>query len=673
MFNRILIANRGEIACRIMRTARRLGIETVAVYSEADAGAMHTRLADIAVPIGPAPAAESYLDMKTLVAVAREVRAQAVHPGFGFLAENAGFARALARAKIAFIGPGLKAIAVMGDKIESKKIAELAGVNTVPGYTGTVAGAGRAAKIAARIGYPVMVKAAAGGGGKGMRVVASADALEEAVTSAMREAKSSFGDSRIFIEKFIEEPRHIEIQVLGDSFGNLIHLGERECSIQRRHQKVIEEAPSPFLDDEMRGAMGAQAVSLAKAVNYRSAGTVEFIVDRERNFYFLEMNTRLQVEHPVTEAITGIDLVEEMIRIAAGEKLRLAQKDVEFDGWAIEARLYAEDPARGFVPSTGRLSRYRAPESAGAARFEAGSDIRLDTGVEEGDEISMHYDPMIAKLVTRGRDRGAAISEMRAALDGMEIEGPANNRVFLAAIMARPRFAEGRINTAFIEDEFPDGYDGAAEVSDAHAELFAAVAACAARRDADRGRRATDGLRSPAGREGAAEIDLVVVMGDAQHALRIGPSGDGYDIRLNGRRLRIDSDWRPGERLFRGVIDNRVFCVQIAGDSTGYRLSHDGAEAVAAVMSPRVAELARLMPEKISPDMSRYLLSPMPGLLLSVSVKQGQTVKTGEALAVVEAMKMENVLRAERDGRIATLHAATGDSLAVDQAILEFD
>jgi propionyl-CoA carboxylase alpha chain len=653
MFKKILIANRGEIACRVIRTARRMGIATVAVHSVADRDSVAVKMADEAVEIGPAPAAESYLVVDRLLDAIRRTGADAVHPGYGFVSENAAFARALEAEGVAFIGPPVGAIAAMGDKIESKKLAAAAGVSTVPGHMGIIADADEAASIAAGIGFPVMIKASAGGGGKGMRIARSAAEVADGFRSAQNEARSSFADDRIFIEKFIEEPRHIEIQVLADAHGNTLWLGERECSIQRRHQKVIEEAPSPFLDAATRKAMGEQACALARAVDYRSAGTVEFIVDRDRNFYFLEMNTRLQVEHPVTEMITGLDLVEQMIRVAAGEKLAFTQDDVTLDGWAIEARVYAEDPARNFLPSIGRLVRYRTPHE--------GNGVRIDNGVEEGSEISMYYDPMIAKLVTHGADRAEAIARMQGALDGYYVRGVNHNMAFLASILAHPRFAEGRLSTDFIAEEYPDGYAPAAPEGAVRDRFVAAAAVVHDRLE----------------RRGAARHaprERVVRLGGTAYPVTV-TSGSGGDelVAFDGREITVDADWMPGAPLLAGAIDGVPVEVQVDRKGVGYLLTHAGVEAMVQVMSPRVAELAALMPEKAPPDMSKFLLSPMPGLLVSVAVAEGTTVRAGEELAVVEAMKMENILRATADGTVKTLHAAPGASLAVDQAIIEFE
>jgi propionyl-CoA carboxylase alpha chain len=650
MFSKILIANRGEIACRVIRTARRMGIKTVAVYSEADVEALHVRMADEAVAIGPPPAAESYLRIDKIVAACKQTGAEAVHPGYGFLSERPAFAEALAKEGVAFIGPTPDAIAAMGDKIESKKLAAAAGITTAPGHLGIIENTDEAATIAHGIGYPVMIKASAGGGGKGMRIARDDAELREGFSSAQHEAKSSFGDDRVFLEKYIEEPRHIEIQVLGDAHGNVVHLGERECSIQRRHQKVIEECPSPFLDPATRAAMGAEAVALSKAVNYRSAGTVEFIVDRNKNFYFLEMNTRLQVEHPVTEMVTGLDLVELMIRVAAGEKLPFGQEDVRQTGWAIEARVYAEDPTRNFLPSIGRLVRYIAPE---------GDGIRNDTGVSEGAEISIYYDPMIAKLCAYGADRAEATQRLCGALDGFYVAGLRHNIAFLNAIIAKPRFAEGRLSTNFIAEEFPDGFAAPAEPVKAD-RLILIAAALADRRLGEI--------------EGTPAADMVSVLLDgAAQTLTLRAEPGGYAIERDGETLRAASDWQPADKLMHLRLEDHVATVQIDRlPGRAFRLTHAGVTRRAQALSPRAAALLEMMPPKAVADTSRQVLSPMPGLLSALVVAEGQEVKAGEALAIVEAMKMENVLRAERDGTIARLCAKAGDSLAVDQVILEF-
>jgi len=660
MFNKILIANRGEIACRVMKTARRMGIGTVAVYSDADRDALHVQLADEAVHIGPAASAESYLVMERIVQACKETGAQAVHPGYGFLSENAAFCELLEKEGIAFIGPAPHAMVSMGDKIASKQLAAEVGVNTIPGYAGVIEDADQAVRVAGEIGYPVMLKASAGGGGKGMRVAWNDDECRDGFERATNEAVASFGDGRILIEKYIQDPRHIEIQVMADSQGNCIYLNERECSIQRRNQKVIEEAPSPFVDESTRQAMGEQAVQLAKAVNYRSAGTVEFIVDAERNFYFLEMNTRLQVEHPVTELITGLDLVEIMIRVAAGEPLPLTQAEVRIDGWAMESRVYAEDPFRNFLPSIGRLVRYRPPEGEG---------VRVDTGIYEGGEVSMFYDPMIAKLITHGSDRKEAIRRMQDALDAYYIAGVRHNISFLNAVMSHPRFQQGRLSTNFIAEEYPDGFH-AEDVPQVDAAKPVLVAAVIHRHYMDRAARLSGQMP---GHERLVNDDWVVMINQAPHAVQVEPSGTGYRLFYDGREYRVESDWRPGQPLFCGTIDGEALCFQVQRHGLWYHLFHRGAESRALVLPPKAAELYALMPEKEAPDLSRFLLSPMPGLLVKVSVQEGQEVKAGEELAVVEAMKMENVLRAEQDAVVAAIKAAPGDSLSVDQVIIEFE
>jgi len=661
MFKKILIANRGEIACRVMRTARRLGIRTVAVYSDADRHALHVRQADEAVRIGPAPSAQSYLQAEAIIEACRKTGAEAVHPGYGFLSENTAFAEALAKAGITFIGPKAHAITSMGDKITSKKIAEEAGVSTVPGYTGVIEDAEHAVRIAREIGYPVMLKASAGGGGKGMRVVRDDEECRDGFTRATNEASSSFGDGRVFAEKFIEEPRHIEIQVLADSHGNIIHLGERECSIQRRHQKVIEEAPSPFIDQQTRDAMGAQAIALARAVDYQSAGTVEFIVDRDRNFYFLEMNTRLQVEHPVTELVTGLDLVELMIRVAAGEKLPIRQQDVRLRGWAIESRVYAEDPFRNFMPSIGRLIKCRPPV--------ASEHVRIDTGIEEGSEVSMYYDPMIAKLITGGDTRDQAIDRMADALDAYYIRGVSHNISFLNALISHPRFREGRLSTNFIADEYPDGFHPA-DVPREDPALAAVVAAAVHRRLMDRAAQLSGQLASH--RKKVASDWVVLLHGEQQPVSVIAVQG-GFEVSCQGQTYRVKTSWQPGQPLFLAEINGRPVCVQVDRHGVTYRLFHRGAESEALVVSPHAAELSRHMLEKTPPDLSKFLLSPMPGLLVRLAVAEGQEVKAGEELAVVEAMKMENSLRATSDGVVTKVLAEQGQSLQVDQPILEFE
>ncbi len=661
MFTKILIANRGEIACRVIKTARRMGIKTVAVYSEADADALHVNMADEAVAIGPAASAESYLVIDKIVAACKQTGAQAVHPGYGFLSEKGPFCAALEKAGIVFIGPTPDAMAAMGDKIESKKLAAKAGVSTVPGHLESIPTEDEAVAIANRVGYPVMIKASAGGGGKGMRIARNDQETREGFASARNEARSSFADDRVFIEKYVEEPRHIEIQVLADAHGNTVYLGERECSIQRRHQKVIEEAPSPFLDEKTRQAMGEQAVALAKAVDYRSAGTVEFIVDKDRNFYFLEMNTRLQVEHPVTEYVTGLDLVEQMIRVANGEKLGFTQKDVKLKGWAIEARVYAEDPTRNFLPSTGRLVRYQPPAED--------KHVRVDTGVYEGGEISIYYDPMIAKLVTGGATRAEATERMRQALDAFYIRGLRHNIPFLSALVTHPRFASGKLSTNLIAEEFPDGFHGA-RLSDAETRALVAVAATVHRVAQERDIKITGQLPGHGAR---LEHELVVNLGDASHPVVVSVSPGGCDIVVQGKGLSVRSRWSPGEPLFAGTVDGKSIVVQIDREGVAWRLTHGGVALRALVLSKLGAEMLALMPAKAPPDTSKFLLSPMPGLLSQIAVKAGQEVKAGEPLAVVEAMKMENVLRAERDGKIKAIHAEKGATLAVDQKIVEFE
>jgi propionyl-CoA carboxylase alpha chain len=661
MFKKILIANRGEIACRVIRTARRMGIATVAVYSEADQDARHVALADESVGIGAPAAKESYLAIDKIIAACKQTGAEAVHPGYGFLSENAAFCEALEREGIVFIGPRVHAIRAMGDKIASKKLALSAGVSTIPGYNEVIPDADRAVKIARDIGYPVMIKASAGGGGKGLRVVSNDEQCREGFTSCRNEAKNAFGDDRVFIEKFIEEPRHIEIQVLGDAHGNVVYLWERECSIQRRHQKVLEEAPSSFLDAATRKAMGEQAVALAKAVKYQSAGTVEFVVGRDRSFHFLEMNTRLQVEHPITEMITGLDLVELMIRIAAGEKLPFRQQDVKLNGWAIECRINAEDPFRNFLPSVGRLVKYIPPE-------EQDGKVRVDTGVYEGGEISMYYDSMIAKLITHAANRDAAIARMRSALNAFVIRGVASNISFQAALMQHPRFISGNFNTGLIAEEFPKGFHPANLTHD-DPLLLASAAAFARRRYIDRAVRTTGQF---AGHERKVGTEWVVLMGGERYALELHPIEGGFFVRYRGETCELKSGWKPGELLFRGTWNGEKVCLQIERRGLKYRIFHGGTQADAVVMTTRAAELLALMPEKPAPDLSKLLLSPMPGLLAEVAVKPGQEVKAGEKLAVIEAMKMENILKAGSDCVVAEVLAKQGDSLAVDQPILRF-
>ena len=662
MFDKILIANRGEIACRVIRTCRRLGIKTVAVYSEADATALHVEMADEAVFVGPPPSAQSYLLIERIVEACKATGAQAVHPGYGFLSENTQFAQALADAGIVFIGPPAGAIAAMGDKITSKKLAKEAGVSTVPGHMGLIEDAEEAVGLARDIGYPVMIKATAGGGGKGMRVAHDDQEMRDGFRAARSEAKSSFADDRVFIEKFIEEPRHIEIQVLADTHGNVIHLGERECSIQRRHQKVIEEAPSPVMDPETRSRMGEQAKALARAVDYCSAGTVEFIMDRDKSFFFLEMNTRLQVEHPVTELVTGLDLVEQMIRVAVGEELPLTQSDVALDGWALEARVYAEDPLRGFLPSIGRLSYYREPEAL--------DDVRVDSGVVEGSEITMYYDPMIAKLCSWGRNREDALETMQAALDSYYVRGINHNMAFLADVMGTPRFRDGRLSTNFIPEEYPDGFQGA-QMDDAVRATLLVVSAVLQRATADREARIAGQVE---GHEKGVGNDWVVLMEDEHVPVHVTRSDEAiWRVALSEGEVQVQSSWKPGEPLFHGRISGRNVIVQVDRRGARWLLTHGGTSRQLLVLRPHAAKLAALMPKKQPPDLSKYLLSPMPGLLVQLLVEEGMPVKAGEELAIVEAMKMENVLRAEQDGKVVKLHAEPGSNLAVDQAILEFE
>lgn len=664
MFDKILIANRGEIACRVIKTARKMGIKTVAVYSDADKEALHVQMADEAVRIGEAASAKSYLKADRIIKACKKTGAQAVHPGYGFLSENKDFQKALKKEKIAFIGPDAKAIEAMGDKITSKKLADEAGVSTVPGHMGIIKDTDEAVKIAKSIGYPVMLKASAGGGGKGMRIARNDAEAREGFERATSEAISSFGDDRVFIEKFVEQPRHIEIQVLADRHGNCIYVGERECSIQRRHQKVIEEAPSPFIDEKTRKAMGKQAVALAKAVDYVSAGTVEFIVDAKRNFYFLEMNTRLQVEHPVTELVTGLDLVEWMIKIANGEKLTVKQSNVKLNGWAMESRVYAEDPYRNFLPSTGRLVSYRPPEES--------KHVRVDTGVYEGGEISMFYDPMVAKLCTWGKTRKQAISHMRDALDQYYIRGISHNIPFLASVMGKDRFVKGKLTTNFIAEEYPDGFSDA-DLPPEDPTPLVAVAALIHRAYYNRVAHISGRLE---GHEKSVSNSWVVDIGGKQRAVEISQAADeriSGSVKIGRRRIEVDSAWTFGQPLFVGSVDGKEVCIQVDRDGIGYLLFHNGAKVEARVYTPREAELAKLMPVKIAPDMSSFLLSPMPGLLVSVEVKEGQQVKAGENLAIVEAMKMENVLKAERDGVVKKIPEKAGASLAVDQIIMEFE
>ena len=666
MFKKILIANRGEIACRVIKTARKMGIGTVAVYSDADAAALHVRMADEAVHIGPPPANQSYIVIDKIMEAIRATGAEAVHPGYGFLSENPRFAAALEEAGIAFIGPPKGAIEAMGDKITSKKLAAEAGVSTVPGYMGLIEDADEAVKIAGEIGYPVMIKASAGGGGKGMRIAWDDAEAREGFQSSKNEAAASFGDDRIFIEKFVTQPRHIEIQVLADSHGNTLYLNERECSIQRRNQKVIEEAPSPFLDPETRKAMGEQACALAKAVDYTSAGTVEFIVDGEKNFYFLEMNTRLQVEHPVTELITGVDLVEQMIRVAAGEALTLAQGDIGINGWAMESRLYAEDPYRNFLPSTGRLTRYRPPEEVATDAHA----VRNDTGVFEGGEISIYYDPMIAKLCTWAPDRGASIEAMRNALDGFEVEGIGHNLPFLAAVMDHPKFVSGDMTTAFIAEEYPDGFEGVTPDEGTLRRLAAVAGHLKLVLDARE--TAISGAMEHHAREAAT--DWAIFVGKTRFDVHVEITDFGTEVRFDGNGpVVVRSDWTPGDRLFTGSVDGVDMIVKTDPVRGGVRLRYRGADVKAAVMTPRHAELKALMPEKAPPDTSKMLLCPMPGLLVKLSVAEGDEVQEGQPLCTVEAMKMENILRAEKKGKVIKIRAGEGDSLGVDEVIMEFE
>jgi propionyl-CoA carboxylase alpha chain len=666
MFRKILVANRGEIACRVIKTAHRLGIKTVAVYSEADKDALHVEMADEAVFIGPPPAAESYLQIEKIVAACKQTGAEAVHPGYGFLSERAAFPKALAEAGVVFIGPNPKAIEAMGDKIESKKFANAAKVSTVPGFLGVIESPEQAANIADEIGYPVMIKASAGGGGKGMRIAHSRLEVAEGFARARSEAKSSFGDDRVFVEKFIVNPRHIEIQVLGDKHGNVVYLGERECSIQRRNQKVIEEAPSPLLDEATRKKMGEQAVALAKAVGYDSAGTVEFVAGQDRSFFFLEMNTRLQVEHPVTELVTGIDLVEQMLRVAYGEKLAIRQGDVTLKGWAVESRVYAEDPTRNFLPSTGRLVKYRPPREGEAH----GVTTRNDTGVYEGGEISIHYDPMIAKLVTHAATRLAAIDAQAQALDAFVIDGIRHNIPFLSALMQHKRWRDGQLSTGFIAEEFPEGFAPLKAEGEA-AHRLAAVAAFVDHRYNERKRGITGQLRAPANVR--FERERAAMLGGQRYDLKLAERAEGLDITLaEGRVLHIAGRWVPGEPVWTGTIDGESVAVQVRPILNGFLLSHRGVNVEARVYTRREAELAALMPEKKAADTSKALLCPMPGLVKAISVSEGQEVKAGESLCLVEAMKMENVLRAERDVTVKKILAKEGDSLAVDAVIMEF-
>ncbi|MEE2922244.1 acetyl/propionyl/methylcrotonyl-CoA carboxylase subunit alpha [Hyphomonas sp.] len=666
MFKKILIANRGEIAVRVINTCRRLGVKTVVVYSDADANSMAVEMADEAVHIGPSPAAESYLVADKIIDAVRQTGAEAIHPGFGFLSENPAFAKRLEEEGIGWIGPNAYAIDAMGDKISSKKLAAEAGVSTVPGHMGLIEDTAEAVKISREIGYPVMIKASAGGGGKGIRVAANDKEVEEGFPAVRAEAKSSFGDDRVFIEKFILEPRHIEIQVLGDKHGNCIFLNERECSIQRRNQKVIEEAPSPLLDPETRKKMGEQAVALAKAVNYDSAGTVEFVASgADKGFYFLEMNTRLQVEHPVTEMITGVDLVEQMLRVAYGEKLKLKQSDIKINGWAVESRVYAEDPYRNFLPSIGRLKRFHAPEQGPLA----GGEVRMDSGVREGDEISMFYDPMIAKLITWGKDRDAALDVHGEALDRFHIEGIQDNMPFIAAVVDEKRFRSGKITTAYIKDEFPDGFDGVPPTAEQETQLICAAAyvhGFFSRRAAD-----TSGRIAPTPE---ARKDWVVILGDTHHpvTLELGEAGEA-EITINGGKPHtLVTPWHPGQHLVEGLLDGEPFAVKFADRTEGYLFRHRGVAVRALVCTPNVADLHARLPEKEKPDTSKLIISPMPGLVVSIDVEVGQEVQEGEAVCVVEAMKMQNIIRAEADGTVKAINVAAGDSVAADEIMVEF-
>ncbi|MBD3803435.1 MAG: acetyl/propionyl/methylcrotonyl-CoA carboxylase subunit alpha [Thioclava sp.] len=667
MFKKILIANRGEIACRVIKSAQKMGIKTVAVYSDADAQALHVQMADEAVHIGPPPANQSYIVIDKIMDAIRETGAEAVHPGYGFLSENMKFAEALEKEGVAFIGPPSGAIEAMGDKITSKKLAQEAGVSTVPGYMGLIEDADEAVKISDQIGYPVMIKASAGGGGKGMRIAWNAEEAREGFQSSKNEAANSFGDDRIFIEKFVTQPRHIEIQVLADKHGNCVYLNERECSIQRRNQKVIEEAPSPFLDPETRKAMGEQAVALAKAVDYTSAGTVEFIVDGEKNFYFLEMNTRLQVEHPVTELITGIDLVEQMIRVADGEKLPFEQKDIGIHGWAIESRLYAEDPYRNFLPSIGRLTRYRPPVEG---QSSTGGIVRNDTGVYEGGEISMFYDPMIAKLCTWAPTREEAIEEMRLALDTFEVEGIGHNLPFCAAVMDHDRFVTGNITTAFIAEEYPEGFEGV--TLSQHMLRRVAAATAAMERVAEIRRTKISGTLG--NHERMVGKNWVVSLQGESFPLTVNADKQGSTVIFeDGDEMRVESDWTPGQPLAKLSVDGAPLVLKVGKVPMGFRIRVRGADLKVHVRTPRQHELAQLMPVKLPPDTSKFLLCPMPGLVVKINVAEGDEVQEGQALATVEAMKMENILRAEKKGIVKKVNAEAGASLAVDDIIMEFE
>ena len=665
MFDKILIANRGEIACRVIKTAKQMGIKTVAVFSDADRNALHVQMADEAVNIGPPPANQSYIDIEKVISAVKKTNAQAVHPGYGFLSENAKFAKSLSDIGVTFIGPPENAIESMGDKITSKKIAQEAGVNTVPGYMGVIKDKDEALSISEKIGYPVMIKASAGGGGKGMRIAWNDSEVKEGFQSSKNEAASSFGDDRIFIEKFVTQPRHIEIQVLADTKGNCIYLGERECSIQRRNQKVVEEAPSSFLDEKTRRKMGEQACNLAKAVGYSSAGTVEFIVDKDKNFYFLEMNTRLQVEHPVTELITGIDLVEQMILVATGKPLSITQKDIKLTGWAIESRLYAEDPYRNFLPSIGRLTRYRPP----AEIKDKHSIVRNDTGVYEGGEISMYYDPMIAKLCTWAPDRAKAIEQMRIALDRFEVEGIGHNLPFLSAVMDHKKFISGKITTAFIAEEYSEGFNGV----DLNDDEIKDLAACAAAMNRVAEIRRTKISGRMDNHERRVGDDWVVQIAGKVFLVNVLADTAGANVIFEDETsIRISGDWLPGKKLANMTAGDKNLVIKINKITGGFRMRTRGADLKVLVRTPRQAELSKHMQEKLPPDTSKMLLCPMPGLLVKIDVEIGQEVQEGQPLCTVEAMKMENILRAERKGVVAKINSSVGDSLAVDDIILEF-
>lgn len=665
MFDKILIANRGEIACRVIKTAKQMGIKTVAVFSDADRNALHVQMADEAVNIGPPPANQSYIDIEKVISAVKKTNAQAVHPGYGFLSENAKFAKSLSDIGVTFIGPPENAIESMGDKITSKKIAQEAGVNTVPGYMGVIKDENEALSISEKIGYPVMIKASAGGGGKGMRIAWNDSEVKEGFQSSKNEAASSFGDDRIFIEKFVTQPRHIEIQVLADTKGNCIYLGERECSIQRRNQKVVEEAPSSFLDEKTRRKMGEQACNLAKAVGYSSAGTVEFIVDKDKNFYFLEMNTRLQVEHPVTELITGIDLVEQMILVATGKPLSITQKDIKLTGWAIESRLYAEDPYRNFLPSIGRLTRYRPP----AEIKDKHSIVRNDTGVYEGGEISMYYDPMIAKLCTWAPDRAKAIEQMRIALDRFEVEGIGHNLPFLSAVMDHKKFISGKITTAFIAEEYSEGFNGV----DLNDDEIKDLAACAAAMNRVAEIRRTKISGRMDNHERRVGDDWVVQIAGKVFLVNVLADTAGANVIFEDETsIRISGDWLPGKKLANMTAGDKNLVIKINKITGGFRMRTRGADLKVLVRTPRQAELSKHMQEKLPPDTSKMLLCPMPGLLVKIDVEIGQEVQEGQPLCTVEAMKMENILRAERKGVVAKINSSVGDSLAVDDIILEF-